>query len=149
MPVSADRRKFCASFSVRIGTRRMRFELSPASLHGGPEGAYRVRVDRRWHDGPDGQPAFFFRDRLAALLADAALGELSTPPEPPALRDQMRVSVVRERRDSGEPFSLDAAWTSSPPILAHDGRWMIAVLLPDQGRTFVPCDDVIAKEGRA
>ena len=39
-----DNRKFCASISVRNGEERAKLELSPAPLHGGPEGFYRVRL---------------------------------------------------------------------------------------------------------
>ena len=41
-----DNRKFCASISVRNGEERAKLELSPAPLHGGPEGFYRVRLAR-------------------------------------------------------------------------------------------------------
>ena len=89
---------------------------------------------------------FLHRDMLATLLAEAALGELPAPPPCPPLRDKMRVRVVRERLASGEPFSCDVTWTTSPPILAHDGRWMIAVFLLGRGVVFVPCDDCLPKE---
>lgn len=60
-----DNRKFCASISVRNGEERAKLELSPAPLHGGPEGFYRVRLARRWLDTEDGAPRFFDRDGLA------------------------------------------------------------------------------------
>ena len=68
-----DNRKFCASISVRNGERRLKLELSPASLHGGPEGFYRVRLARRWLDTEDGAPRFFDRDGIARLAAELAL----------------------------------------------------------------------------
>ena len=39
-----DNRKFCASISVRNGEERAKLELSPAPLHGGPEGLDRKSV---------------------------------------------------------------------------------------------------------
>ena len=93
-----------ATFSVRVGSRRVRFEVSPAASHGGPEDAYRVRIDRRWHD-LDGKPLFLRRPA----------------PEIPC---PSRVTV--EVWMDGFPCWL-GAWTASPPILAHDGQWMVAV----------------------
>lgn len=67
-----DNRKFCASISVRNGEERAKLELSPAPLHGGPEGSYRVRLARRWLDTEDGAPRFFDRDGIARLAAELA-----------------------------------------------------------------------------
>lgn len=36
-----DNRKFCASIYVRNGEQRVKLELAPAPLYGGPEGFYR------------------------------------------------------------------------------------------------------------
>ena len=112
-----------ATFSVRVGSRRVRFEISPAASHGGPEDAYRIRIDRRWHD-LDGKPLFLRRPELAALLADYALGGISEPAPAPEIPCPSRVTVEVWR--DGFPCWL-GAWTASPPILAHDGQWMVAV----------------------
>ena len=74
-----DNRKFTGSMSVRIDTRRVKLELSPAPLHGGPEGMYRVRVDRRWLDAEDGKTRFMDRIEIANLAARIALCDLETP----------------------------------------------------------------------
>lgn len=144
-PNSTDRRTFLASFSVRMGTKRVRFELADATLFGGAAGLFRVRIDRRWHDAPDdfgGEPLFLNRTALADLLANAALGELPAPPPPPELAHRQRVSVRIGFTPDGEPRT-EGTWTCSPPILAHDGRWHIAVLLFGRGVVFVPCEEVI------
>lgn len=78
-----DNRKFCASISVRNGEERAKLELSPAPLHGGPEGFYRVRLARRWLDTEDGVPRFFDRDGIARLAAELALCGLETPAPAP------------------------------------------------------------------
>ena len=90
-----DNRKFCASISVRNGERRLKLELSPASLHGGPEGFYRVRLARRWLDTEDGAPRFFDRDGIARLAAELALCGLETPAPAPDIPCNSRVSVRR------------------------------------------------------
>lgn len=56
-----DNRKFCASISVRNGEERTKLELSPAPLHGGPKGFYRVRLTRRWLDKEDGARTAFMK----------------------------------------------------------------------------------------
>lgn len=140
-----DNRKFCASFSVKIGTKRSRFELSPAPLHGGPEGLYRVRINRRWLDDAQGKARFLNRSMLADILVEAALGSLQPAPPMPDLPVKSRVSV--RYWQSGMPMYA-GVWTSTPPILAHDGRWMVAAFIFGKGMLFVPCDDVIPEKPR-
>ena len=135
----ADARTFSASFSVRIDTRRVRFELAEAPAHGGPEGLYRVRVDRRWLDDADGRPRFFDRAQLAALVVDSALCALAEPEPAPDLPERTRVSVRRLR--DGEPY-FEGGWTVAPPVRAHggpqDGAWLVPVTAYSQGVVYVP-----------
>lgn len=143
-----DRRKFLGSFSVRIDTRRARFELSPAEIHGGPEGSFRVRIDRKWHDGPDGKPLFFGRSRLADLVVGAALDGMPTAPLQPRIQRGERVSV---RFEADGVRRVEGGFVAAAPILGHDGRWWVPVTMYG-GTRHVPTDDIIAKEdshGRA
>ena len=139
-----DKREFCGSFSVKVDTRRVALELSPAPLYGGPEGFYRVRVARRWVDTADGKPRFFDRAGLAALVVDAALGALPEPAPAPDISCPSRVSVRFWRDDM--PFYA-GTWTNTPPILDHAERWMVNVSLGGK-RVFVPVEDVFLKGGR-
>lgn len=136
-----DKRKFTGSISVRCGETRVRLELSPASLHGGPEGFYRVRLARRWLDTEDGAPRFFDRDGLARLAAEIALCGLEAPAPAPAIPCPSRVSV---RRADG---LYDGTWTITEPILDYSGRWMVNVSLGGK-RVFVPVEDVIVHKER-
>lgn len=139
-----DNRKFCASISVRNGEERAKLELSPAPLHGGPEGFYRVRLARRWLDTEDGAPRFFDRDGLARLAAELALCGLETPAPAPSIPCPSRVSVRRVE----DGFSCYyGAWTCTPPILTYEGIWKVGVSL-DGTTHFVPVDDVIVHGGR-
>lgn len=133
-----DKRKFPHSFSVRIDTRRTRFELSPAEDHGGPEGAYRVRLARRWLDAPDGSHRYFQREALAGLIAEVALEGFAATPEAPDMPYPCRVSVCRWV--DGLPRYI-GTWTNSAPILDASGRWMVNVSV-DGTRLFVPVEDV-------
>lgn len=151
-------RHFCASFSVRIGTRRVRFELAPAPEHGGPEGFFRVRADRRWCDDAEGRPRFLERGQVAALVVDAALGVLPDPAMDPApvLPPRTRVSVNWEL--DGIPHS-ECGWTVAPPVRAAggsgpqtgpcsgwdgtqgdpaDGLWLVPVVMYGKGVVYVP-----------
>lgn len=139
-----DNRKFCASISVRNGEERAKLELSPASLHGGPEGFYRVRLARRWLDTEDGAPRFFDRDGLARLAAELAVCGLKAPAPAPVVPYPSRVSVRRVE----DGFSCYyGAWTCTPPILTYEGIWKVGVSL-DGTTHFVPVDDVIVHGGR-
>lgn len=140
-PVRQDPRRFPASCLLRLGRDAVRVQLSPAEIYGGPKGAWRVRVNRRWHDGVDEQALFLDRSGLADFLAAMlAVGTVELPPCP-ALCADMRVML--RRPDAGE-FDADEfvqGWTYSAPILAHDGHWY--VLVSGAGRRwFARCEDV-------
>lgn len=130
-----DNRKFCASISVRNGEQRAKLELSPAPLHGGPEGFYRVRLARRWLDTEDGRPRFFDRNGLALLVAELAVCGLEAPAPAPDIPISSRVSV---RRADG---LYEGTWTNTAPILDYAGRWMVNVSLFGK-REFVPVEDI-------
>lgn len=136
-----DNRSFCASISVRNGASRMKLELSPASLYGGPEDRYRVRLNRRWLDTEDGAPRFFDRDGLASLAAELALCGLEAPAPAPSIPCNSRVSV---RRADG---FFEGTWTNSEPILDYTGRWVVNVSLGGK-RVFVPVEDVTVHKER-
>lgn len=140
----ADNRKFCGSMSVRIDTRRVKLELSPAPLYGGPEGFYRVRAARRWVDTPDGRPRFFNRAGLAALVADAALCGLPEPAPAPDIPCPSPVTVRTWRNDMPH---YEGTWTNTTPILDYTGRWVVNVSLGGK-RVFVPVEDVFISGGR-
>lgn len=137
-----DTRKFIASFSVRIDTRRVRFELAPAPDYGGPRGFCRVRAGRCWLNGPAGESLFFDRDRLARLIADAALGTLPKPAPAPTIPPRSRVCV---RLWQDDDWRQECGWTLAPAIQGVDGRWMVPVSLFD-GLTYVPVNDVFLRE---
>lgn len=137
-----DKRSFCVSISVRNGASRVKLELSPASLYGGPEDGYRVRLNRRWLDTEDGEPRFFNRDGLNSLLTELALSGLTAPAPVPVIPCNARVSVLRP-----DGF-YEGTWTNTEPVLDYTGRWVVNVSLGGK-RVFVPVEKVIVhKEGR-
>lgn len=138
-----DNRQFSGTISVRIGTHRVKLELSPAPLHGGPEGEFRIRVARRWLDTPDGASRFFDRDNLAALLADTALNSLPEPTPMPDIPFPSRVTVRVWKEDV--PY-YEGTWTNTPPIRDVTGKWVVNVSV-DGKRVFVPVEEVTLTGG--
>lgn len=137
--MSTKKRKFTGSISVRIGTLRRRLELSPAELHGGEPGLFRVRIGRRWHNHADGGALFFDREGLAELAAGLAFGSLPELPAAPVLPRNTRASVTYWR--GGRPH-VEGVWTATPPIRGHDGRYYVGVMTVDAGFFFAPVCDI-------
>ena len=138
-----DNRRFSATVSARVGSRRVRLELSPAPLYGCPEGFYRVRIDRRWHNTADGRALFMSADDVTAFLGRAVFDGVPSLLPAPFIPVGSRVTA-RLWNDT-EPEFL-GTWTLSPPILAHDGVWKVLVRTIDRGLAFIPCDDIIVRE---
>ncbi len=138
-----DNRQFSATVSARVGSRRVRLELSPATLYGGPEGFFRVRIDRRWYDTADGKPQFLRAEDVVRFLCRAVFDGTPSPKPAPVIPVGSRVTA-RLWNDTEPEFI--GTWTLSPPILAHDGVWKVLIRTIDRGSIFVPCDDVKVRE---
>ncbi len=135
----SDKRKITASCLLKVNGRAVRVQLSPAVIYGGPEGAYRVRVNRVWRNGHDGNPLFVDRAALAALLAEM-LRAAPAPGVPcPDLPADARVSVTIRRGE--DVFEIVPGWTYSAPIRADDGQWYVLVSAGGR-RFFANCADV-------
>ena len=135
----SDKRKITASCLLKVNGRAVRVQLSPAVIYGGPEGAYRVRVNRVWRNGHDGNPFFVDRAALAALLADVLCGVPLLDVPAPDLPADARVSVTIRRGE--DVFEIVPGWTYSVPIRADDGQWYVLVSAGGR-RFFANCTDV-------
>ena len=132
----SDKRRITASCLLKLDGQALRVQLSPAVIYGGPEGAYRARVNRVWLNGHDGSPLFVDRAGLAELLAgllQAGVAQVATCPDIPA---DARVAV-----QALETSELLNGWTYSTPIRADDGIWYVLVSAGGR-RFFARCDDV-------
>jgi hypothetical protein len=138
---SKDKREICGSISVRIDTMRRKIELSPAEIYGGEEGLYRVRIKRRWLTGPDGEPLFFDRIRLAELLAAYAFREevIDLPEAAPHLPRNSRVTVNFWHKDMPH---CEGVYTATPPWRGFDGKFYVHVMTVAAGFIAVPVEDV-------
>lgn len=140
-----DNRIIYGSVSIRLGKARTKIDLSPAEEHGGEDGYYRVRIGRRWHNGPDGEMLFLDRSGLADLVASIAFEEVAEiPAAPPDLPMRSRVSVTIWK--GGQPH-FESTWTDTPPIRGFDGQFYVGVLTYICGYVFVPVKN-IKKLGR-
>ena len=135
----AEKRKFESVICVKIGAKiRFKIELSPAEQWlKSAQGRYRLRVNRRWHNAPDGARAYLDMVQVAALVGSLASGgELKLPPKP-NLPAKSRVSVPNGKV-LGDQILYDSAWTCTEPILGHDGIWYVGVYMLDRGNIMVP-----------
>lgn len=140
----SDRRKFCASIGVRAGVERFKIEIAPAGEYGGQPGFYRLRVGRRWLNGPDGQPRFMDCAGIANFTAKTALCALEPPAPRPDIPQDSRVSVRVWKEGLSYYYG---SWTYSEPVLDYSGRWLILVSIEGK-RRFVSCEDVIPHKER-
>ena len=137
--MSEDKRKFLGSISVRIGTKRTRFELADGAASGGPAGTYRVRCGRKWVDH-DGKPRFFDMTDLGKLVTELAM--VAEAPLQPLPRLQGNRFSLRYVEDGIE--HVEQALLRGQPIRAYDGRWMIWAV--SYGKTgYVPVEDIIIR----
>ena len=135
----SDNRKITASCLLKVNGSALRVQLSPATIYGGQEGHYRVRVNRIWRNGHDGNPLFVDRASLGVLLADLMCAAPTQKTACPNLPTDARVSVTIWQGDEPKQFS---GWTYSTPIRADDGLWYVVVSAGGR-RFFARCGDVL------
>ena len=142
-----EKREIALTVSLIMdGKQQMRFDLRPGEQwKGGTPGSYRLYRDRCVPvDGPDGEPLFVTLDRAFALMAGMLCGGVHAAPPCPDLPTGTGVSVPNGRM-LGDMALRDVTRTTTPPILGHDGRWHVGVLMWGCGTRFVPVDDLIRK----
>ena len=140
-----DKRTFPISISVKANDARSVFEASPAQLYGGPEGMYRVRVNRRWHDGPDGGPLFFDVPRLLRFIQSGMLEDQPVTPSAPVCPVFARVSVRLSRHNM--PYYV-CGHVAAPPVRVYDGRWLVPVAIAGERTDYYTPDRVILHPAR-
>lgn len=139
----AEKRKSDRSVCVKIGAK-VRFKIELFSASQWSEAAqldgerFRLRINRRWHDGPSGELLFLDMVQIMALVGMLASGQnLSLPPKP----DLPRGTPVKApcRVLAGET-QYELTRTGTEPILGYDGTWYVDIVLFGKGSRFVPVD---------
>jgi hypothetical protein len=102
----------------------------------GKPGLYRLRIDRKWHDG-----SYIDVQQISAIASTIAVGESPVIAPEPDLPVGTSVSVANGRK-LGDVAQRDVTRTTTPPILAYDGRWYVGVLLWGRGTALIPVDEL-------
>lgn len=145
----AEKRKFTASICVKIDAiTAQKIETFPSEQWDASViGLFRLRINRRWLDLPEGGSAYFTRARIGELTAAMMVG--GTLPEPAMRPDLPRGSSVGVPCRTLAGVQLyEITRTGTEPICGHDGRWYVHVHLLGQGNKFVPVDSLKIKEGQ-
>lgn len=152
----AEKRKAESTLCVKIDAKTVaKIELFPASqwqesTQAGAAfaGRYRLRINRRWHDTPEGGPLYLDMHQIMALAATCAAGGALPDLEPaPDLPRHTRVSVPNGRYLAGKA-QYDGTRTGTEPLRGHDGRWYVSVLLYGKGNVMVPVDTLLIHRGK-
>lgn len=138
----SEQRKKTASVCVKngaIGSGTV--EFFPASLWGGPEEQYRLRVNRSWCDGKHGHKRFLTHTEIAAVLTYQLFGtELREKQRNPAPQNMGYGVAVSAPNGTG---ARDVTRISTEhPVLLHDGHWYVGCYLFGRGVVLVPCDEI-------
>ena len=139
----AEKRKFALAICVKIDAKTaVKIELFDAvQWSESAQGRYRCRVNRRWHDLPDGGHAYLdMRQIMELAVALAQGGNLHLAPMP-RIPYGTAVSLPNGNVVEGV-VRRDVTRTMTPPIRGHDGRWYVGVLAWG-GTVLAPVDDLI------
>lgn len=140
----AEKRKFDLVICVKINAKAaFKIELFDASQWSeSAQGRYRLRINRRWHNAPDGKHIYLDMVQVVALVGSLAQGKgLSLDPAPNIPRGTP-VSVANGGSHCGIAWR-DVTHTATPTIQGYDGRWYVGVVVYGQGCVFVPVSDLI------
>lgn len=142
----AEKRNSCMAFCVKNGATSHKVELFAShQWQGAPAGRYRLRVNRRWMDGPDGAHLYLAPEQLG----DALLRLAGLLPEQddtaPALRRGTRVSVPNGRSIGPIPLRDVTHVMTEAPLRGFDGLWYVGVQIMGRGVVMVPAGEVRMK----
>ena len=148
----AEKRKADRTICVKIGAKvRFKIELFPAAQWAEsaqlPGERFRLRINRRWHDEPDGGILFLDMIQVSALVGMIAGGEKLALPSPPELPTGTRVSVPNGKVLAGQPL-YEGSRTHTAPMRGHDGRFYVNVTTFTTGSIMIAVDDLIIHRGK-
>ncbi|MDL2266789.1 hypothetical protein LJC46_02225 [Desulfovibrio sp. OttesenSCG-928-G15] len=105
-------------------------------------GLYRLRINRRWHNAPDGGRLYLALAHTSDLLLSRLTGvEGPILPQQPDLPRGSRVSAPNGRTLAGQVMR-DVTWTETDPVRGFDARWYVGVRVIGKGIVMMPADDV-------
>jgi hypothetical protein len=141
----AEQRRYSRLICVWAGAKReCKLELFPSEQWpDGAPGRFRVRVNRRWLDAPEGGRMYLDQAQVGALLAERLGGPALQDGEVPDLRRGQPVRVPNGRQaEDGSPLH-DLTRVAGAPIRGFDGRWHVPVVLIGRGLVHVPATEIL------
>lgn len=141
----AEHRKFDSVICVKKGAKTVvKIERFPAEQwEKSAQGRFRLRINRRWHDGPDGEMVFLDMAQAWELAAKLDAGESVDLVPAPDLPRGTPVRVPTRQLDGEQLYEVSRTHTT--PMRGHDGRWYVNVTLFDKGSVMVAVDTLKIK----
>lgn len=129
----SEKRKKISSFCLRNGANTIRVGLYDADQwDDGEPGCYRVNIDGRWHDAPDGSRLWLDVEEVGVLVSNLMLYGSELPPPPalppkPVVHKGQPVSLpCGPFTAKGEPLGREVGRISSEDVLlGYDGQWYV------------------------
>lgn len=129
----SEKRKKISSFCLRNGATTIRVALYDADQwDDGEPGCFRVSVNGRWHDAPDGSRLWLDVEDVGMLLSDLMVHGTELPPPPvvppkPIVKRGQAVSLpCGPYTERGEALGSEMGRIASEDVLlGHDGRWYV------------------------
>lgn len=146
----SEKRKKISSFCLRNGATTIRVGLYEADQwEDGEPCCYRVNIDGRWHDAPDGSRLWLDVEEVGVLVGKLMLYGTELPP-PPALppkpvvhRGQAVSLPCAPYTEKGEPLGSELGRIASEDVLlGHDSQWYVIAGGVTQRLGFVPYADL-------
>lgn len=129
----SEKRKKISSFCLRSGATTIRVSLYDADQwDDGEPGCFRVNVNGRWHDAPDGSRLWLDVEDVGMLLSDLMIHGTELPPPPavppkPVVKRGQAVSLpCGPYTTRGEALGSEMGRIASEDVLlGHDGKWYV------------------------
>ena len=129
----SEKRKKISSFCLRNGATTIRVGLYEADQwEDGEPCCYRVNIDGRWHDAPDGSRLWLDVEEVGGLVSNLMLYGSELPPPPalppkPVVHKGQPVSLpCGPFTAKGEPLGREVGRISSEDVLlGYDGQWYV------------------------
>ncbi len=119
----SEKRKKNTTILLKIQGKTVKLELFPASQWGGPDGAFRLRLEGCWHAPGGERHQYYFPGGIAGVVTALVTGDApDVAPQPPFRRGD-RVAAPTGRFDLEGSPTFEVTWLVGAPILAVDGRW--------------------------
>ncbi len=143
----AEKRKKVASICVKNGAKSCgTLELFPASMWGGSDALYRVRVGRKWLNGVHGDKQFMCLADVSQHIIGTILETTELFQQEPCPHHLVRGVRVSVPTVVGMECVHESTFIATEkPFLGYDGQWYVGVSMCGRGVVVIPCKECIVK----